>query len=434
MKKWLIACVTTLVLLVGGYVFLQEENGERTPPVNADGGPDEIKEPDRINVKDYGAVGDGVTDDTEAIQKAVDDGAYLFFPAGTYLVSKTFSLDHHKVHGSGMANTVIMSTADAPIFKVNGSFTDIEDMTLQYEGWYQKEHPERNAIVFEGEIGHSSFENLKLLSVYRGFYILPSSEKVNYAFSLNLRNIYVFNYAKNALHFMPSTGGLSGSVMENIYTHNGLRDDRYDEKVVPYVFDHFSEVTLIQLNAEWSDITTAFRINDSRNVVMISPHIEGTDMYEDGVYFDVHNSNVKIMGADLINNAVHSDSSIFKAYGNSNLSVDGVHTRDTNQDSGSLSIFTTVGEEKNSAYIDRFIGDVEKMGNMNGVVNSDGTPILKRYNDQQFYEKIGVHNESKLPIPSEAVRGMVILVETSQKDQLYICVKDGKSYKWKLLN
>lgn len=53
------------------------------------------------NVKDYGAKGDGTTDDTEAINKAVSDGdrcgegcdsstttpAIVYFPAGTYAVS-----------------------------------------------------------------------------------------------------------------------------------------------------------------------------------------------------------------------------------------------------------------------------------------------------------------------------------------------------------
>jgi Pectate lyase superfamily protein len=433
MKKWMIASFVAIALIIIGYTFFQSDGSKRTIPVNADEGQTDYAEPDRINVKDYGAKGDGETDDTDAIMSALEDGPYLFFPAGTYKVSKSFSIDQNKIHGAGMASTVIMSSADAPIFTINGSNNDIRDLTLQYEDWYQDEHPERNAIVFEGEIGHSSFENLKILSVYRGFYVLPSSKETNHAFSLNFRNIYVFNYAKNALHFSPSSGGLSGSVMENIYTHNGLRDDRYDEKVVPYVFENLSELTLIQVNAEWSDITTAFSFNDCRNVVMISPHIEGTDMFQDGSYFDVHNSNVKVMGNDLINNAVHSDSSIFKVYGNSTLSVDGVHTMETNQEKGSLSVLTTVSDEQNSAYIDRFEGDVDQVGSSSSLSNSDGTPVMKRFNDDQYYQKLGVHSESKLPTPSESMRGRVILVENGGTDELFVCVKEGNTYKWEKL-
>ncbi|KAJ3493593.1 hypothetical protein NLG97_g4634 [Lecanicillium saksenae] len=55
------------------------------------------------NVKDYGAVGDGIHDDTEAINKAISDGdrcgancgssttlqAAVYFPSGTYLVSRS---------------------------------------------------------------------------------------------------------------------------------------------------------------------------------------------------------------------------------------------------------------------------------------------------------------------------------------------------------
>lgn len=53
---------------------------------------------DTLNVKDFGAVGDGVTDDHEAMQAAIDaasqglGGGKLYFPEGKYLVKKMVQL------------------------------------------------------------------------------------------------------------------------------------------------------------------------------------------------------------------------------------------------------------------------------------------------------------------------------------------------------
>jgi hypothetical protein len=48
---------------------------------------DKLRE--RVSVKDFGAVGDGTTDDTAAIQAALTAAANVYFPAGTYLTSST---------------------------------------------------------------------------------------------------------------------------------------------------------------------------------------------------------------------------------------------------------------------------------------------------------------------------------------------------------
>jgi hypothetical protein len=52
---------------------------------------------ERVSVKDFGAVGDGVTDDIDAINKAVaasyaNNGGAVFFPRGDYIVSSTIEL------------------------------------------------------------------------------------------------------------------------------------------------------------------------------------------------------------------------------------------------------------------------------------------------------------------------------------------------------
>ncbi len=89
------------------------------------------------SIKDYGAKGDGTTDDTAAIQKALDDGRRdangkplyppaefngrpkaLYFPAGTYLVSDTLSWTGCCVtlQGQGSGSSIIRLKPASPGF------------------------------------------------------------------------------------------------------------------------------------------------------------------------------------------------------------------------------------------------------------------------------------------------------------------------------
>ena len=428
--------MVTLVVVLVAIAFLffipGQEPSQKSHPNVAQGATDEVTESEMINVVDYGAVGDGETDDTAAIQKALDDGGYLFFPAGTYLISESLEVSAKKLQGVGMSHSTILSNADAPILIMKGSNNDIRDLALQYEGWNQDEHKNRNAIEFQEKVAHSTFENLRLISVYRGFHIKESDDEVFNAFSVNIRNIYVYNYAKNALNFVPEKGGLSGSVIENFYTHNGNRENRYEEEVIPFVFANTAELTLIQLNVEWSNISSAFKFNTVRNVVLISPHIEGTDMFEEGsAYYDISNSNVKILGNRMINNQVHNQASIYKVYGNSTLSVDGFHGVTTKTvDRGEISIIQAASGESNSIDVSHFDSDVTDLGIVSGQQNKDGTPILKEFNGEMYFQKMGIHNSSKLPPPSEELRGAMFLIDNGDSDGLYILMKKGNSYEW----
>jgi parallel beta-helix repeat protein len=72
-----------------------------------------------VSVKDFGAVGDGVTDDTAAIQAAIDSApGGLFFPKGTYAVTPVSGqnycllIDAKTIHLYGNNATISMATTD----------------------------------------------------------------------------------------------------------------------------------------------------------------------------------------------------------------------------------------------------------------------------------------------------------------------------------
>ncbi len=101
-----------------------------------------------INVIDYGAVGDGVHDDTDAIQKAINDnaprigsqnewwGADIFFPAGKYVVSDSIILPGYvNLIGEGRGQTMLYLNANTnkPLIKTWGYDNFI---TKHHARWY----------------------------------------------------------------------------------------------------------------------------------------------------------------------------------------------------------------------------------------------------------------------------------------------------------
>jgi len=61
-----------------------------------------------INVRDYGAKGDGVTDDSAAIQSALDLQGHIYIPAGTYLINTSLRIkDNTWLFGDGTEATIL---------------------------------------------------------------------------------------------------------------------------------------------------------------------------------------------------------------------------------------------------------------------------------------------------------------------------------------
>ena len=79
-----------------------------------------------ISVKDFGATGDGTTDDTAAIQAALDAvttiGAIVYFPSGTYKTTSTITITKSVLlSGSGCAAKIAPNFGTTDVISVTGT-------------------------------------------------------------------------------------------------------------------------------------------------------------------------------------------------------------------------------------------------------------------------------------------------------------------------
>lgn len=134
-----------LLLLAGGAVFAAQSSDDETL------GPF----PSWLNVKtEFGAVGDGKADDTAALQKALDairpaenKRKVLYFPAGTYRITNTLTLQrpsHYEAMGCGLIGEDPTTTC----IKWDGP---ADGIMLTYNPWYAR--TERLTLDGAGKAG-----------------------------------------------------------------------------------------------------------------------------------------------------------------------------------------------------------------------------------------------------------------------------------------
>ena len=160
------------------------------------------------NVLDFGAVGDGVADDTAAIQAALDAGSIVYMPEGTYKISDTIKLQKsgQTFFGAGRSSTpgvdgtnlvwagpatknAIELGRPTPNLLVSASMSDFG---LTFAAGFAP----LNAIFVRVGVFHSEIENLYLRPYLgdapaEGMVKFDSDSGNSYALGISMRNVVI---------------------------------------------------------------------------------------------------------------------------------------------------------------------------------------------------------------------------------------------------
>ncbi|QDU97051.1 right-handed parallel beta-helix repeat-containing protein [Lignipirellula cremea] len=170
------------------------------------------------DVRDFGAVGDGQADDSDAIEHAIADGdGVITFPRGEYRITRTITVDLAKVgrtsiNGSGGVAKLIMN-GPGPALRLLGTHSNTADPTgFRPAEWRRERMPTLDGIEIQG--AHEEADGVQIEGVMQATLTGVLIRQVRTA-------VHVSQRARNLIishcHFYHNTG--IGVHFDNLNLH-----------------------------------------------------------------------------------------------------------------------------------------------------------------------------------------------------------------------
>ena len=136
--------------------------------------------PPVINVRDYGAKGDGITEDSAALRRAqyaVPEGGTLKFPAGKYLLSEPLLLDVPGAHVVGELGAFLIHGQNRGV-EIDADGVELRDLSLiGRPGLYLPNNNKAHGILIGKDVQKTVIERCRLQGPGNGIYALPGSAR-----------------------------------------------------------------------------------------------------------------------------------------------------------------------------------------------------------------------------------------------------------------
>lgn len=279
---------------------------------------------DWYNVKDYGAIGDGITDDRNAIQSAIDDcfnngGGTVYLPKGEYILKSYLEWKSNvNLIGVGVGKSILKTKSDTEVL----GFSAIE----WNRSMYNESNPISNCTFRDFEIDGSGLSVSVVSWRGKGIFLIGVRDcyfenliiretcatglGIDALYNVSINNVYCINCGRTWVK--PQTEENLGCAGIGIGTNMG--DGEYftitncitlgcgnmgifleDQTLKPF----YKQTSIIANNIVLNGKNVGIGVRGVQNMNIFNNHIEG-NVY--GIEFSRKNENINIKGNTIIKN------------------------------------------------------------------------------------------------------------------------------------